>query len=456
MPSAPRLSVSANGSLRSLRRRFGLIDWLAPGLHIKRWLLLVLLGMAIMGLGVAYLFRQAYLEGDFPGFTYELTLQFIPRVARGILFMAVALLMVAFGFVKLNETLLRVVVGRRGADKGFISAIYDHYTLKRGPRIVAIGGGTGLSWLLQGVKRHTSNLTAVVTVADDGGSSGRLRRDMGVLAPGDLRKCISSMAETEGLMSKLFEYRFPAGSGLEGHSFGNLFIVAMAGVTGNMEQALKETSKVLAVTGDILPSTLEDVALYARTHDQEMVYGEHNITERGGAIRDVHLDPPDVEGYTDAVEAIARADLIVAGPGSLYTSIIPNFLVADIRRAFVQSAALKVYVCNVATQHGETDGYGVAEHYAALERHIGHRPAFDRILANSNVHGPLPADWHSQPVKADRDQQGVPPIVLEDVVSHENRYRHDSAKLAAALLRIYDEGAGQAAQAQNLEVVLTR
>jgi uncharacterized cofD-like protein len=223
-----------------------------------------------------------------------------------------------------------------------------------------------------------------------------------------------------------------------------------------MEQALKETSKVLAVTGDILPSTLEDVALYARTHDQEMVYGEHNITERGAAIRDVHLDPPDVEGYTDAVEAILRADLIVAGPGSLYTSIIPNFLVADIRRAFVQSAAVKVYVCNVATQHGETDGYGVADHYTALERHIGNSPAFDRILANSNIHGPLPPESHSQPVKAAKGLSGQPPVVLEDVVSHENRYRHDSEKLAAALLRIYDEGAGQPAPAHNLEAVLTR
>lgn len=414
---------------------------------LKRWALLVLLGMAIMGLGIAYLLRQAYLEADFPGFFYYLTLQFIPRVVRGLLFMGLALGMVAFGILKMNETLLRVLVGsRRPEDKSFMSAIYSHYTLRRGPRVVAIGGGTGLSWLLQGMKKYTSNLTAVVTVADDGGSTGRLRREMGVLAPGDLRKCISAMAETEGLMSQLFEYRFAAGTGLEGHSFGNLFIVAMAEVTGNMEQALKETSKVLAVTGDIMPSTLEDVNLYARTHDQETVYGEHNITERGAAIRDVHIDPADVQAYPEAVEAILRADLIIAGPGSLYTSVIPNFLVQDLRRAFIQSRAVKVYVCNVATQHGETDAYGVLEHYEALERHIGDSPAFDFVLANSNVGGPLPEEAHSQPVRPPNESRHGVRIIARDVVSEENRYRHDSAKLAAAVLRLYDEGADREEQ----------
>jgi uncharacterized cofD-like protein len=443
--------------MRLLRRRFGLLDWLSPGLHIKRWLLLVILGMAIMGLGIAYLFRQAYLEADFPGITYELTLQFLPRVVRGVLFMSVALAMVIFGLIKLNEQFLRVLVGsRRDEDRGFMSAIYSHYTLRRGPRVVAIGGGTGLSWLLQGLKRHTSNLTAVVTVADDGGSTGRLREEMGILAPGDLRKCISSMAETEGLMSKLFEYRFPAGSGLEGHSFGNLFIVAMAGVTGNMEEALKETSKVLAVTGRILPSTLEDVHLYARTLDQETVYGEHNITERGGKIRDVHIDPADAAAYPEAVEAILEADLIIAGPGSLFTSIIPNFLVPDIRSAFLQSKALKVYVCNVATQHGETDDYSVSEHYAALERHIGKSPAFNAILANSNIGGTLPPDAHSSPVQPPTQAPAGVNLSLADVVSEENRYRHDSIKLAAAVLRLYDDGVGRDEVAETPELVLAR
>ena len=413
--------------------------------------------MAIMGLGLAYLLRQAYLEADFPGITYELTLQFLPRVVRGLLFMAVAIGMVIFGLIKLNEQLLRVLVGnRRPDDRSFMSTIYSHYTLRRGPRVVAIGGGTGLSWLLQGLKKHTSNLTAVVTVADDGGSTGRLREEMGVLAPGDLRKCISSMAETEGLMSKLFEYRFPAGSGLEGHSFGNLFIVAMAGVTGNMEQALKETSKVLAVTGEILPSTLEDVHLYARTHDQEVVYGEHNITERGGKIRDVHIDPPDAAAYPEAVEAILGAELIIAGPGSLFTSIIPNFLVPDIRNAFLQSKAAKVYVCNVATQHGETDDYDVGQHYAALERHIGKSPAFDVILANSNIGGTLPPGARSSPVDPAVEKPDGVKLALADVVSEENRYRHDSVKLAAAVLRLYDDGVGRDEVSETPELALAR
>ncbi|MEX2236101.1 MAG: uridine diphosphate-N-acetylglucosamine-binding protein YvcK [Dehalococcoidia bacterium] len=441
--------------MRFLRRRFAFLDWLSPGLHLKRWLLLVLLGMAIMALGLAYILRQAYVEGDYPGSFYYLTLQFLPRLARALLFVTVSLSLVIFGMIKLNETILRILLGsRRPNEKGFVSTIYSHYTLRRGPRVVAIGGGTGLSWLLQGLKKHTSNLTAVVTVADDGGSTGRLRREMGVLAPGDLRKCISSMAATEGLMSQLFEYRFPAGSGLEGHSFGNLFIVAMAGVTGNMEEALKETSKVLAVTGQILPSTLEDVNLYARTHDQELVYGEHNITERGGGIRDVHIDPADAQAYPEAVEAIHDADLIVAGPGSLFTSIIPNFLVPDLRRAFIQSRATKIYVCNVATQHGETDAFSVTEHYDALERHIGHTPAFDYVLANSNIRDQLPPEARSEPVRPPTSRIKGVKVALRDVVSEENRYRHDSHKLAAAVLRLYDEGVGREERSEAPELVL--
>jgi uncharacterized cofD-like protein len=277
-------------------------------------------------------------------------------------------------------------------------------------------------------------------VADDGGSTGRLRQEFGVVAPGDIRQCIAALAEAEPLMSRLFQYRFTEGTGLEGHSFGNLFIVAMSEVTGNFETAIHETSRVLNVRGSILPSTLEDVTLSARTHENEMVHGEHNITERGGAIRELFLNPASAEAHPDAVRSILDADIIVIGPGSLYTSVLPNLLVDGIRKALLASTARRIFVCNVATQHGETDGFSVADHLEAVERHAG-KGLVHAVIANSNIAQALPEAWHSNPVlvngNGDPSLDGVR-LVLADVVAEENRYRHDSAKLAATILRLYD------------------
>ncbi|MCS7295301.1 MAG: YvcK family protein, partial [Dehalococcoidia bacterium] len=260
------------------------------------------------------------------------------------------------------------------------------------------------------------------------------------IAPGDIRQCIAALAEAEPLMSRLFQYRFKEGTGLEGHSFGNLFIVAMSEITGNFEAAIHETSRVLNVRGAILPSTLEDVTLSARTEDGELVHGEHNITERGARIKEVFLNPPNAEAHPDAVRAIMEADLVVVGPGSLYTSVLPNLLVPGIRKALQATAALRVFVCNVATQHGETDGFSVADHVEAIVRHTG-PGLFDVVVANSNIAAPLPESWRSSPV-ALRDAaspalRGVR-VVEADVVAEENRYRHDPAKLAACLMRLYD------------------
>ena len=236
---------------------------------------------------------------------------------------------------------------------------------------MAIGGGAGLSVLLRGLKEHTDNLTAIVTVADDGGSSGRLRRELGVLPPGDFRNCIAALADAEPLMTRLMQYRFSEGSGLEGHSFGNLFIVAMSGVVGNFEQALRETSRVLAVHGQILPSTLENVTLTAQVSGDQTVRGESNIPESGRSISRVYLEPQEAEAYTEAVQAILEADMVILGPGSLYTSVLPNLLVDGISQAICSSNSLKVYVCNVATQPGETDNYSVEDHAEAIMRHVG-------------------------------------------------------------------------------------
>lgn len=430
-------------TLRTFRDHSAL-KWLYPGMHIKRWLMLLLFGISLMGLGIAYVLKEAYLQTDLPGAFYYLTLQFMPRWGRGVLFMILSLTTVGISVYKLNQSLLFAFVRpdtrAEGHSPGLAQTIYNKRFLQRGPRVVAIGGGTGLSTLLRGLKEYTSNLTAIVTVADDGGSTGRLRQEFGIVAPGDLRQCIAALAEAEPLMSKLFQYRFTEGTGLEGHSFGNLFIVAMAEVTGNFETALHEASRVLNVRGTILPSTLEDVTLSARTHENEMVHGEHNISERGSRIRDLYLNPAQAEAHPDAVRAILDADLIVIGPGSLYTSVLPNLLVSGIQKALLQTSAMKVFICNVATQHGETDNFSVGDHIETIERHTG-KGILNAVLANNNIVTELPEAWKSDPVPVSNGEllayEGLR-LVQADVVAEENRYRHDPEKLAASLMRLYD------------------
>lgn len=429
-------------TLRTIRDHSAL-KWLYPGMHIKRWLALLLFGISLMGLGIAYVLKEAYLQAELPGAFYYLTLQFIPRWGRGLLFITLSLSTVGIAVYKLNQSLLFAFVrpDYRPEEGNLATAIYNKRFLQRGPRVVAIGGGTGLSTLLRGLKAHTSNLTAIVTVADDGGSTGVLRQEFGVVAPGDLRQCIAALAEAEPLMSRLFQYRFTEGTGLEGHSFGNLFIVAMAEVTGNFETAIHEASRVLNVRGSILPSTLEDVTLSARTHEDELVHGEHNISERGARIRDLYLNPADAEAHPDAVRAILDADLVVIGPGSLYTSVMPNLLVAGIQKALLQTSAMKLFVCNVATQYGETDNFSVADHIETLERHTG-KGILNAVLANNNIAESLPAAWQSAPVPISNNGVGAfegMRLIQADVVAEENRYRHDPDKLAACIMRVYDE-----------------
>ncbi|MGD0765242.1 MAG: gluconeogenesis factor YvcK family protein [Dehalococcoidia bacterium] len=418
-------------------RQSNFIKWFYLGMHIKRWFLLVLVGVAIMGLGFSYLLREAYVSYTFPTSVYYITLQFLPRWFRGLLFIGGSVGIILFAFWRLNNSLLSAFV-RRSGDESLVSVLYSHRYLSRGPKIVAVGGGTGLSTLLRGLKEYSGNLTAVVTVADDGGSSGRLRRELGILPPGDVRNCIAALADAEPLMTKLFQYRFSEGSGLEGHSFGNLFIVAMSGVTGNFEEAVRETSRVLAVRGQILPSTLANVTLSAHTEDEEVIHGESNITDSQSRIREVYLQPADVEANPDAVRSLLNADIIVVGPGSLYTSVMPNLLVDGVRQAIQASPALKVYVCNVATQHGETDSFAVSDHYSVLQRHLGGH-LFHYVLANNNVRGRLPEKSHSQAVVVDKTALNGARVITADVVSGDNRYHHDPKKLADALIHLYYE-----------------
>ncbi len=407
-------------------------QWLLPGIGIKRWLLLLAAGIALLSLGLGFLLRELY---PLPSLFYYLTFQFIPRGLRAAIFGLVGLAAVAVAMIELNRTLLAPFVEPN--PRTVARAVYRHSRRERGPKIVAIGGGHGLSTLLRGLKQHTSNLTAVVTVADDGGSSGRLRRELGVLPPGDFRNCIAALADDEALTTQLFQYRFGNGSGLNGHSFGNLFITAMSEVSGSFERAIMESGRVLAVRGRVLPSTLQDVTLSADLKTEltglNRVSGESSITQAAGAIKRIYLEPDNAPAYPGAVRALLDADLIVAGPGSLYTSVLPNLLVPDVAQAVESSRAVKVYVCNVATQSGETDGYTVGDHVAAMERATGIY-LFQTVLANDN----LAVDFDAPP-----GVELVPPefpsnagyrVLTADLIDPAHPWRHDSHKLARMLL----------------------
>jgi uncharacterized cofD-like protein len=411
-----------------------LLKWFYFGMHIKRWLAVVLIGVTLMGLGFGYVLREAYDSVTFPGWVGTATLQFLPRLVRAALFLLVSSSFILFGVWKLNTSLLAAF---RRTDESVVDAIFRFRYQQRGPKVVCIGGGTGMPVLLRGLKENTSNLTAIVTVGDDGGSSGRLRRELGVLPPGDVRNCIAALAEAEPLMTKLFQYRFSEGDGLEGHSFGNLFIVAMSGITGNFEEAVRETSRVLAVRGLILPSTLAHVTVHARTDEGAEISGESNITLEGTSIKEVFLQPANVQANPETIRAILEADIVVVGPGSLLTSVLPNLLVDGIRQALAITQATKIYVCNVATQHGETDDFSVSDHFEKLVQHVG-PGLFDYILANDNVSSALPEAWHSQPVKVDSSIVDGARVIAADVISEKNRYYHDSGKLGHAIMRIYN------------------
>lgn len=408
--------------------------WLYPGMGVKRWLLLLLAGVTALSLGLAYLLVAIYREMPLPRVFYYLTLQFLSRELRGLLFGSIGLGAVGYAVYHLNRSLLDVFM-RPGQDN-VAEIVYQYRQRARGPRVVAIGGGTGLSTLLRGMKEYSSNLTAIVTVADDGGSSGRLRRELGVLPPGDFRNCIAALADAEPLMTELFQYRFGEGQSLNGHSFGNLFIAAMASVTGNFERAIAESSRVLAVRGRILPSTLEHVTLWAEVSENGdrsvRVEGESQIPRSGLPIERVYLEPSTVQADAQALRAILQADLIVLGPGSLYTSVLPNLLVEQVAEAIRVSPALKVYVCNVATQRGETDGYSVEDHVRAIEDHIG-PGMIDLVVANSNRS--VAGESHKlELVRPVYTLQERIPIVWADLPDPANPSRHHPDKLARCLL----------------------
>ncbi len=413
--------------------------WLYPGMRVKRWLFFSTAGILLAALGAGILLGNGLVE-KFAFFLSRLEGKAgsgaCARCA-GALLIVLGVAALSCGFLKVLHSVAASLLPEQGGRAADI--VYARQHLRRGPKIVVIGGGTGLSVLLRGLKEFTSNITAIVTVADDGGSSGRLRERLGVQPPGDIRNCLAALADAEPLMGDLLQYRFKNGE-LAGHTVGNLLLAALSEMTGDMDRAVRSLSKVLAVRGQVLPATLSNVTLCAETADGTLVQGESNIARCGRRIARVFLKPARCWPLPGALAAIREADGIVLGPGSLYTSIIPNLLVKGVPEALARSRAVKIFVCNIMTQPGETDGYRASEHARAIIEHAG--KVIDWAVINT---GPVPKaalfryrQEGSGPVEADLDAVEALGIraVGADLVQQAEYVRHHSQKLARLILDI--------------------
>jgi uncharacterized cofD-like protein len=415
--------------------------WLRPGIGVKRWLGVAFVGLTALALAGALAIRQLYrdvaVEGPVQGAISLVTLQFLPYWVRAAVLLGVGLFLFGYGSYRVVRALLGPFT--ESAEEPLVDLVYRRRLLARGPKVVAIGGGTGLSTLLRGLKERSANITAIVSVADDGGSTGRLREQLGIAAVGDIRNCLAALAETEPAMAELLQYRFTQDEGnLAGHAVGNLLIAAMNAIDGgDFEEAIRHMNRVLAVRGRVVPASGTPLILHARLRDGSLVEGQSRIA-RMRAIEKVWLEPADVRASRDALAAIAEADLVVVGPGSLYTSILPPLLVPEIRAALAATPALRVFACNVATQVGETEGYDLADHVEALVAHLG-PVAVDIVLANNSLAGDGTDAELGVPVKLRWPPVGPakrPRLALDDVVDAANPHHHDPELLAESLVRI--------------------
>ncbi len=433
--------------------------WLAPGIGIKRWGLVILAGVLVFAGGFVLLINERFLT-QFEATIFRLAQSFAQITGReaspmalGVIGVTVGLLGAFAGLRGMLRSIDRVLFP--SGSPTLVDILRQERRRRRGVNIVVLGGGTGLATLLRGLKQYSSNLTAVVTVFDDGGSSGRLRRELGILPPGDIRHCLVALAEAEPLMTKLFEYRFRGGA-LDGHAFGNLFIASLAGVTGDLELAVKEASKVLKIRGRVLPTTARDVVLVAELDDGRVVEGESTITGARGRITRVSLRPSEPAPLPEVLEAIADADLVVLGPGSLYTSVIPNLLVPGVADALRDTDAPCVYICNVMTQPGETDAYTAADHIRAIHAHVG-QGLFSHVIVNTQMPQSRAlldryAEQGSRPVEPalrELEGMGLVPAGLS-LISEEELLRHDPVRLAAAVLQVMDLANGRPRRGRRL------
>ncbi len=428
------------------RRVIAPLQWLLPGLGIKRWLLLALVGVILLVNAVDRWFvaegMGLHVNEIIDGIVDD---YFSPAYLTWI-FGLFGVLAIVFGIRMWLRALVRAASQNR--DQGLLNTLLDR-RLEQGYKIVAIGGGTGLSTLLRGLKRRTSNLTAIVTVSDDGGSSGRLQKELGVLPPGDIRNCLVALADNEALVTDLFRYRFEEGSGLIGHSFGNLFLAAMTGITGNFDKAIKESSRVLNIVGRVLPATLSVVRLCAELDDGTVVEGESNISLAKRPIRRVFFDPDLVDPLPEALAAIRDADAIVLGPGSLFTSILPNFLIDLITTEVARSHAVKIYVCNVMTQPGETENMSAADHVESLFANAG-APVCDYVIVNDQPPSKLLGTYAEEgQLPVDPDVERIEAMGLRSVraemISETQTVRHDPEKLSDVVLSVIDRAVAERA-----------
>lgn len=402
------------------------IKWLYPGMRVKRWLILFAFAVLLTTFGMArFLIEVSFFN-------------------RAICILAI-ILGVFLGILGLRNILGSfITVFLPQGEKELVDIIYRKRYLEKGPRIVAIGGGTGLSVLLQGLKEYTSNTSAIVTVADDGGSSGRLRQEFDILPPGDIRNCLVALADAPSLMQELFQFRFDSSSELSGHSFGNLFITVMTKLTGDFEKAVKESSKVLAIRGQVIPSTLNNVSLGAHYKDGSTIEGEAAIPKNKRPIARVFLKPQEACATPEALKAISEAQVIILGPGSLYTSVIPNLLIKELERAIAASSALKIYICNVMTQAGETEGYSAFDHIKAIIEHSSPKIIDSCIVNSTKIPKELLEKYSlesSYPVNVDlqKIRQAGYRVIEDDIVNAKDYVRHDSAKLARIVIGLVQE-----------------
>jgi len=400
------------------------LKWLYPGLKFKRWIFLMILGIILISIGVSMAISIRSLD-------------LIKYRIPGIVIILFGVYLNVLGIRRMLLSIYDAVSPDK--NEKLIEVLYQERYRRKGPKIVVVGGGTGLSTMLRGIKKFTNNITAIVTVADDGGSSGVLRDELGILPPGDIRNCLVALADTEPLMEKLFQYRFSEGRDLKGHSFGNIFIATLTEILGNFEEAVKESSKILAIKGRVLPSTLEDVRLSARLENGELIRGESQIPKIKGKIDKVFIDPKDSKPLPESLEAIKEADAIILGPGSLYTSVLPNLLVKDLAEEIKNSDALKLYICNVMTQPGETDHYKASDHLQALYNHVGDDITDYILVNNERISNDLIEKYRkegAQPVEVDLSklrELGIQ-VVQESVISQSNVVRHDPEKLSKVII----------------------
>jgi len=429
-------SRKSTGVKRRVARFF---KWLRPGILVKRWFVVSVLGVLLIVLGLAISARLTPIRMilDFFSRTIDVLVTLLPRQVSGPLAIGLGLVLLWLGQRRLFMGLIQALMPGRNPREAIVDQIIAHHTLNRGPKLVAIGGGTGLSNLLRGLKKYSANITAIVTVADDGGSSGRLRREQGMLPPGDIRNCLAALADEERLVTELFQYRFDTGEGLAGHSFGNLFLTAMTHITGDLERAIRASSEVLSVRGRVLPATIEDMVLYAHLEDGRYVEGESQITNARGKIVRIGCKPDRPKAVPQSVADIFEADLLILGPGSLYTSIIPNLLIPEIAEALISRQAPCIYVCNIMTQPGETDGFTVADHVHSIDRVVG-QGIIDLVIGQKSPPSAPTQDLYrrngSTFVYLDRERLECP-VLAVDVMAEENgKVSHDPDKLANVIM----------------------